>query len=440
MFLVLNILALLAMAAVAYMSATYGVYRAAVALAAGLVAGLVAFGFFGPVTDLAFSDSPQSTWFYAGDAIALWALFAFAFLALRTIGEHFFKHEAPFGTWINRIGGGALGAATGFVTVGVCMVVLQMLPTAPDFFGYEPFKYQRRTNSVGRGADLWLQWDRGVIELYAYLLGGPHGPVERGPLARYGDLYPPPEMRTADEEAEEEAPPGRRTDGHAGGIDVLNADDMLYYHWYRRYLYIMTSVKQARGPIPDVEAMMAALPGIWLDNRRTEIMQDLEHRISRVETIEGLEEFPDLAPAEGRALLKFELDFQPIDDYEDFPLTVDTSQYVLIRRDGRRYENPRIFGKAREVDGKPVVETRRTSPEITARGVRFAIPENRVRGAYLADGATLVFDAPHERHNLEFIYSVPAATEPETVRLLLEPAKTTPETTSSDAPEPDPGT
>ena len=34
-----------------------------------------------------------------------------------------------------------LGLATGYLAVGVCTILLQMLPTSTDFLGYEAFKY-----------------------------------------------------------------------------------------------------------------------------------------------------------------------------------------------------------------------------------------------------------------------------------------------------------
>ena len=74
--LVLNILALAAAGAIAYISAIQGVYRSAMTLAAGLVAGAVAFGLFGPLAGLLPQDDPESVWSYAADALALWALFA----------------------------------------------------------------------------------------------------------------------------------------------------------------------------------------------------------------------------------------------------------------------------------------------------------------------------------------------------------------------------
>ena len=138
----LNILALIVMVAVGCMCAVQGAYRAAQILVFLILAASLAFGLFAPVTAMVFGSSgdPGSVWYYAGDALCLWAILCFAFLGFRTAAEKFLLNQPDFPIHADRAGGAVLGLAVGYLAVGVCLVLVQMLPVSPAFLGYEPFK------------------------------------------------------------------------------------------------------------------------------------------------------------------------------------------------------------------------------------------------------------------------------------------------------------
>jgi len=239
MLVILNILALACTAAVMYMCAVHGVFRAGMTLAACVLAGAVAFGLFGPAAGLLGADDSNSVWYYAADALALWAIFCVVFLGLRMLAEIFFKNESAFPSLADSLGGTVVGFAAGYLAVGLCLVLVQMLPMPPSILGYSPFQYDGKNNLVTEGDRLWLRWDRGTLALFGYLSGGPLGGEERRVFNRYGNVYPPG------------AGPAPAPDLSAVARSAkADADDMLYYHWYRRWQYVQWRTKVTQGPLP----------------------------------------------------------------------------------------------------------------------------------------------------------------------------------------------
>ncbi len=146
------------------------------------------------------ADNHDSIWYFIGDAFWLWAVTAAVFLALRSAGERFLQNQSHFPLYIDRPAGAVLGLAMGYLTVGLCTILLQMLPTSPDLLGYEAFKYTaaKRAGEADRveptDSPLWLRWDRGTLAFFGYLSWWPLGPIasDHGSLFdRYGDLCPP---------------------------------------------------------------------------------------------------------------------------------------------------------------------------------------------------------------------------------------------------------
>jgi len=252
MLVILNILALACTAAVMYMCAVHGVFRAGMTLAACVLAGAVAFGLFGPAAGLLGADNPRTVWYYAADALALWAIFCVVFLGLRMLAEIFFKNESAFPSLADSIGGAVVGFAAGYLAVGICLVLVQMLPMPPSILGYSPFRYDGKNNTVKEGDRLWLRWDRGTLALFGWLSAGSLGSEEHLLFNRYGKLYPPPrddsgEAPAPDSSAVLSAEASAKAEARSAKAD---ADDMLYYHWYRRWQYVQWRTGVAQGPLP----------------------------------------------------------------------------------------------------------------------------------------------------------------------------------------------
>jgi len=419
MLVILNTLALVCTAAVMYMCAVQGVFRAGMTLAACIVAGAVAFGLFGPAAGLLGADNPNSIWYYAADALALWAIFCVVFLGLRVLAETFLKNESAFPSLADSIGGAALGFAAGYLAVGLCLVLIQMLPMPPTILGYSPFQYDGKNNTVTEGDRLWLRWDRGTLALFGWLSANSLGSEERLLFNRYGDLYPPPTDDWGAAPAPDSSAPARSA--------KPDADDMLYYHWYRRWEYIRWRRCGAQGPIPSepVEVVEQTapgqVPGMALKRGHALRLDDLTIRIERVERAEQMADFPDVRRGDQEIFLVLTLNISPT---RAVPVSVDTRQFVLMAENGQRFPNPLVYGPARL--GRPDPEIMRragmTPSEAKPRNLRFAIPKEKIRGHYLMDGAAFRFAEMSQQEERAFIYTVPAGLNDAALRLLFEPA------------------
>ena len=419
MLVILNILALACTAAVMYMCAVHGLFRAGITLAACVLAGAVAFGLFGPAAGLLGADNPRTVWYYAADALALWAIFCVVFLGLRVLAETLLGNESAFPSLADRIGGAVLGFAAGYLVVGLCLVLAQMLPMPPSILGYSPFRYDGKNNTVKEGDRLWLRWDRGTLALFGYLSGGPLGGEEHRVFNRYGNVYPP--------------------GAHAAGKP--DADDMLYYHWYRRWEYVRWRTGVAQGPLPGEprEGAPGQLPGAALKRGRVFRSDDVTIRVVRIDRVDQVANFPDVRRGDQEIFLVLTLDISPTrvatgdSTWRAVPVSVDTRQFVLMAERGQRFTNPLVYGLARLGRPDPEIEhrTRKPPAETTSRNLRFGIPEDKTRGHYLMDGAVIHFTDKAQEDRLDLLYTLPAGLEDKALRFLLEreaaPAETAPE-------------
>jgi len=397
------------------MCAAQGVYRATQNLVALVLAGALAFGWFAPVTRALFSsaDDPAGIWYYAGDALCLWAVLCVVFLGLRTAGERLLPNQPAFLPWADHAGGGAIGLVVGYVAVGVCLVLVQMLPVAPRFLGYEVFRYvegagESDPERIEPGGHLYLAPDRGVLTFFAYLVGGPLGSAGSdtpGLLNRYADVYPPPQMRG---------------DGYAAVTDV---DDILYYHWYRRWQYIHFRTGSRLGPIPEVPAGTAAEHALPLDRTRSTTLYGMSLRVSRAARSDSIEQFPDERPPQGEEFLAVTVRFKPV---RRWPRTIDSAQFHLIDGRGVRVGGPsRIHGTAKRpaagADAEPEVVGRSSCPASFPRALRFAFPEGGTKGRYLMDGARFHFVQKREYVSRILVFTVPSRMRTDQLRLFMDP-------------------
>jgi len=419
MLVILNILALACTAAVMYMCAVHGVFRAGMTLAACVLAGAVAFGLFGPAAGLLGADNSNSVWYYAADALALWAIFCAVFLGLRVLVETLFKNESAFPSLADSLGGAVVGFAAGYLAVGLCLVLVQMLPVPPSILGYSPFQYDGKNNTVKEGDRLWLRWDRGTLALFGWLSANSLGSKEHLLFNRYGELYPPPR----DDSGQTPAPDLSAVTRSA----KADADDMLYYHWYRRWEYIRWRRCGAQGPLPGepVEVVEQTgpgqLPGAALKRGHAFRSDDMSICVVRIDRVDQVANFPDVRRGDQEIFLVLTLDISPT---RAVPVSVDTRQFVLMAENGQRFTNPLVYGLARlgRPDPEIVHRAGMTPAETTPRNLRFGIPEEKVRGHYLMDGAAFRFAEMSQQEERAFIYTVPAGLNDDALRLLFEPA------------------
>jgi len=402
----LNILALVATVGVAYMSAVQGAYRALQTLVACILAGVVAFGLCGPLAGIGPADDARSVWYYAADAFFLWAVFTFVFMALRTAGNAFLVNEPAFPYYIKFPAGGILGFATGYLTVGVCVVLVQMLPVAPDFLGYTPFEFVPATSEtqqdvIKAGEPLWFSWDRGALNFFGYLSSKPLGSETSWFFRRYGDVYPPEDLRPA---------------GYKGTLD---ADDVLYYHWYRRFLATRwRGYRYVVSPLPRGTRGVAEGVGLVLEADRATTMNDLEMRAVAVERTDTIEGFPQFRPPAGDDFLLATLMLRPT----KLPQTIESTQFVLVTSLGEKLPKPPLlYGQTMAGRESGEIALRPNAPKTNVHGRSLAPAQAGKPGRFLAESATFDFVSPSERTVNTLIFMIPKSKGLDAVRILFEP-------------------
>jgi len=336
-------------------------------------------------------------------------VFVVAFLGLRTAAGRLFPRQPDFPLLADRLAGGVAGLATAYLAVGLVAILVQMLPVAPDFLGYEAFRYVPAGGEPGVDIDqvkpgdrLWLDWDRGTLAVFAYLSGGPLGSDADLLLRRYGDVYPAEETRTAK---------------YGGEVDL---DDFFYYFWYRRWLaiYWRTDGRVALGPIPEQVQWSGEGRGLILENGRARIMDDLDMRILEAAREPALEDFPSERAPSGDDFLLVRFRFKAVNRW---PQTVDSAQFTLIDTYGAKLGGvPRVYGRARVVQGHDEMLSVATAPEAAPRDLRFHIPAGREQGTWLADGMAWEFTESRQFDVTTLVFALPKGMRTSAVRLMYE--------------------
>jgi hypothetical protein len=296
----------------------------------------------------------------------------------------------------------------GGIPAGLCLLLAQMLPLAPAIMGaYSPFAYEPKTNSADRGDTLWLGWDRGTLGLFGHLAGGPLGFKDHGLFDRYGDVYVDPAQVERAKLAKEPYAP------------ILNTDDFLYYHWYRRWEFVRWQTGRAQGPVPDPDTL---LPGVLLVRGRQKVQEGFSVRIEAASPERQIPGFPEERLGEKETFLAVDVRLKPTGT---LPATVDSAQFVLLGPDKERFTPPLVHGKATGDPKDPRASVARSWAPVPAqaapRNLQFAFSGNKTQGHYLMDGAAFTFTDEKQEELRTFIFVVPKPAKPQELRLLLKP-------------------
>jgi len=404
----LSIVTLLIIAVVGFVGGIQRLYRTFLMLVALVVAAAVACLLVGPLT-AAMAGRPgdtRSTWYYVGDAICLWAVLCVVFLVLRLLSYRFLWREPTVPAGLDIAGGAAVGAVAGYLVAGLCLVLCQMLPVGPSVLGYEPFRYvegvsRKNPEHIERGNAVWLAPDRAVIWLFDHLTGG--GGEQGGALlGRYGDAYPP-----VAERPEPYTP-------------VIDSDDFLYYHWYRRWQAVRWRTGRVVGPVEEVRRDARLDRALELERRAQTKLYGMKLQVNYVVRSESVAGYPEVEAAPGEEFLQVRLRFEPD---RRLPRTIDSDQFYLMDKSGRRVAgSPMVLGNI-EIgpDGKPKPSARRTSPESAPRNPRFAPPQPGQAGTYLCDGVRFFFTSSRQYEERVLIFRVPKSRQCVDLRLFMAP-------------------
>ena len=126
-------LTLIVMAIVAYSQFREGVFTAMTSLINVILAGLVAFNFWEPLANLL---DPQLGGYE--DIVVLTAIFCLTLVVLRLITNNLCNMQVQFSPLYQQIGGGVIGALTGYLLSGFLVCALETMPWHENFMDFEP--------------------------------------------------------------------------------------------------------------------------------------------------------------------------------------------------------------------------------------------------------------------------------------------------------------
>ncbi|BAM03624.1 CvpA family protein [Phycisphaera mikurensis] len=178
---ILNILVLVLVLAMAIFWSTQGLFSAFIHLVATVVAGAIAFAVWEPVT-LGLLLDPLTSWAWA---TGLLLPFALALIVLRILSNKVIGGNLKLPSLADQGLAGLVGAVSGVLTAGVCLLGVSFLPLGPALLGYQPVEVQT-TARLGPPTNdavttsLWIPVDRLTADFFAF--ASTHGFSSHRPL------------------------------------------------------------------------------------------------------------------------------------------------------------------------------------------------------------------------------------------------------------------
>lgn len=208
---ILHLIATLSILFIAYIQMKSGFFSSLIMAMCCLVAALVAVGFFDGV---ALASGLTERVPDVAVPLSLAFLFIVSLLSMRCLLDKIISVDVLFGQWVNRIGASIFGLFSGTVIVGMCIMIFQMCPFAPDALGYQPYEDDLVDGYRMFPGEPELVVDR-LIQVAS--AGGLRGPT---PFSDHHDSL----LREAYCERNDAGQGGRR-DAPLGTFDLLEAYD-----------------------------------------------------------------------------------------------------------------------------------------------------------------------------------------------------------------------
>jgi uncharacterized membrane protein required for colicin V production len=116
------------------MMVTEGIWNNVLNLISIILAGVIAFGVYQPITVM-LDERTGGSYTYLLDYVVLWFSFALSVAALKAIGGFVSKKKVRFLEPVDNFGGAALGFVGGLVMASFTMATLHAAPFGKDWFG-----------------------------------------------------------------------------------------------------------------------------------------------------------------------------------------------------------------------------------------------------------------------------------------------------------------
>lgn len=152
--------------------ASQGLFSAFLHFVCVVAAGAIAFAVWEPVVRLFLgARMPDYAW-----GLSLMVLFALSLVLLRIVTIKLVPSQVFFGTTVNTVGGGVMGAASGIISCGFIVLGLHMVQSPSEFLGYKGWTIDTTgavTRVAGAGGNLWVPVDTLTAKFYKYASLGP---------------------------------------------------------------------------------------------------------------------------------------------------------------------------------------------------------------------------------------------------------------------------
>lgn len=167
----LSIIVLLLVLAMAWVWSTQGLFSAFVHLVLTIIAGTIAFALWEPfVYGILLNRQPEQAW-----GLGLLLPFGLVLLILRIVFDKMVTGNLSFHNLVDKIGGGVLGFCSGVLTMGLCVIGIQMVGM-PSIFEYQGFELTS-SGEVQRKQSLWIPVDTVASGFFTTLSGGSMHPI-----------------------------------------------------------------------------------------------------------------------------------------------------------------------------------------------------------------------------------------------------------------------
>ncbi len=177
---IMNILVLAFVLIIAYAWMVRGIFSAMLHMICALIAGVIAFAVWEPLSLMLVNASPQRGFFSFLESIA-WGVslvvpFAVSFLLLRMVSDKVVPNNIKNNTAIDYAGGAVFGLGTGVISMGILVIGVGNMRVETNFLGYQPLWYstdrQAGAGSLVKSDTLWIPVDSIVSGLYGHLSTG----------------------------------------------------------------------------------------------------------------------------------------------------------------------------------------------------------------------------------------------------------------------------
>jgi hypothetical protein len=151
---------------IAYWWANQGTFSALLHLLCVVVAGALAFAFWEPLAHLVL----RGTFFdnYAW-GVTLVGLFAIALLGLRIAMDRLAPANAKLPRWADLVFGGAAGAASGILSIGMFTIGAGHVHSSKTLLGFVGAEFQGRPGQLGEKDTLWIPFQQMTANFYGWL-------------------------------------------------------------------------------------------------------------------------------------------------------------------------------------------------------------------------------------------------------------------------------